>query len=128
MASPLRQLAWPDKFKPRPIDKYDGSSNPKEFIQLYHMVIEATGGDDRVKVNYLPTALFGTTRSWLINPQEGSIYNWDRLCAMFIGNFQGTYERLSTGDTIKTIMQKDDESLWDYVKCFCNARNSIPYV
>jgi hypothetical protein len=28
---------------------------------------------------------------------------------------------------LKTIRQKHDESLWDYVKCFCNTRNAIPY-
>jgi hypothetical protein len=28
----LRQVAWLDKFKPGLIDKYDGSSNPEEFI------------------------------------------------------------------------------------------------
>jgi hypothetical protein len=47
---------------------------------------------------------------------------------MFIGNFQGTYERLSTAETLKTIKQKYDESLRDYVKRFCNARNGIPHI
>jgi hypothetical protein len=35
-----------NKFKPDHIDKYDDSSNPEEFIKIYHTVIEATGGDD----------------------------------------------------------------------------------
>jgi hypothetical protein len=39
------------------------------------MVIEIVGGDDRVKANYLPTALSGVARSWLINLLKGSIYN-----------------------------------------------------
>jgi hypothetical protein len=47
---------------------------------------------------------------------------------MFIGNFQGTYERPSTTETLKAIKKKHDESLCDYVKCFCNARNGIPYI
>jgi hypothetical protein len=47
---------------------------------------------------------------------------------MFIGNFQGTYERPSTTKTLKTIKQKHDESLRDYVKHFCNARNDIPHI
>jgi hypothetical protein len=41
---------------------------------------------------------------------------------MFIGNFRGTYERPSTVGTLKTIKQKHDESLRDFVKCFYNAR------
>jgi hypothetical protein len=47
---------------------------------------------------------------------------------MFIGNLQGTYKRPSTAETLKTIKQKHDESLGDYVNHFCNARNAIPYI
>jgi hypothetical protein len=47
---------------------------------------------------------------------------------MFIENFQGTYEHPSTTETLKTIKQKYDVSLQDYVKHFCNARNAIPYI
>jgi hypothetical protein len=39
------------------------------------MVIEAAGGDDQVKANYLSTSLSGMAKSWLINLLEGSIYN-----------------------------------------------------
>jgi hypothetical protein len=67
-------------------------------------------------------------RSWPINLPKGSIHSWDQLCAIFIGNFQGTYERPSTAETLKTIKQKHDESLRDYVKRFCNVRNDIPHI
>jgi hypothetical protein len=128
LAGPLRQIRWPNKFKTGNIDKYDCSSNPEKFIQVYQTVIKATGGDDWVKANFLPTPLTSVARSWLINLLEGSVTSWDQLCAMFIRNIQGTYERPSIAETLKTIRQKDDESLWDYVKHFCNARNAIPYI
>jgi hypothetical protein len=44
---------------------------------------------------------------------------------MFIGNIQGTFECPSTAETLKTIKQKCDESLRNYVIHFCNARNAI---
>jgi hypothetical protein len=47
---------------------------------------------------------------------------------MFIENFQGTYERLSAAETLKTIKQKHDESLHNYVKHFYNAINGIPHI
>jgi hypothetical protein len=101
LVGPLREVKWPAKFKAGHIDRYDSSNNPEEFIQVYQTIIEAAGGDDRVKANFLPTALSGTARSWLINLPEGSIHSWNQLCVMFIRNFQGTYERSSTttGDT-----------------------------
>jgi hypothetical protein len=111
LVAPLRQVVWPNKFKDGHIDKYDRSSNPEEFIQVYHTVIEAVGGDDRVKSNYLPTTLSSAAKSWLINLPEGSICTCDQLCTVFIRNFQGTYERPSTTETLKTIKQKHDESL-----------------
>jgi hypothetical protein len=59
---------------------------------------------------------------------EGTIYNWDQLCVIFIRNFQDTYERSSITETLKTIKQKHGENLWDYVKYFCNTRNAIPNI
>jgi hypothetical protein len=87
LAGPLRQVRWSDKFKTGNIDRYDGSSNPEEFIQMYQTVIEAVEGDDQVKANFLPTALIGAAKSWLINLPEGSVTSWDRLCDMFNRNF-----------------------------------------
>jgi hypothetical protein len=73
LVGPFRQVRWPDKFKTGNIDRYDDSNNPKEFIQVYQTVVEAIEGDDRVKANFLPMALTGAARSWLINLPEGSI-------------------------------------------------------
>jgi hypothetical protein len=42
---------------------------------------------------------------------EASITSWDQLCAMFIENFQGTYERSSIAETLKILRQKHDKSL-----------------
>jgi hypothetical protein len=38
------------------------------------------------------------------------------------------YEHPSTTETLRTIKQKHDENLWDYVKHFCNVRNVISYI
>jgi hypothetical protein len=77
LALTLRQVVWPDKFRPGHIDKYNDSSNLQEFIQVYHTVIEVAEGDDRVNANYLPTVLSSAGRSWLINLPKGTIYNRD---------------------------------------------------
>jgi hypothetical protein len=73
LAGPLKDVQWPAKFMAGHIDQYDGTSNSEEFIQVCQTVIEAAGGDDRVKANFLHTALTGAARSWLINLPEASI-------------------------------------------------------
>jgi hypothetical protein len=47
---------------------------------------------------------------------------------MFIRNFQRTYKRPSTAETLKIISQKHNESFQDYVKHLCNTRNAISYI
>jgi hypothetical protein len=71
LVGPLRQIWWPDKFRTGNIDRYDGSRNPKEFIQMYQTVVEAVGGDDRANANFLPTTLTGVARSRHINLPKG---------------------------------------------------------
>jgi hypothetical protein len=70
LAGPLRHVRWPYKFKTSNINQYDVYNNFEEFIQVYQAIIEAVGGDDQVKANFLPTVLTGAARSWLINLPE----------------------------------------------------------
>jgi hypothetical protein len=77
LAGSLRQVRWLDKFKTGNIDRYDSFSNPEEFIQVYQTIIETAGGYDRVKTNFLPTALTDMVRSWLINLSKASVTSWD---------------------------------------------------
>nr|AAM94933.1 putative GAG-POL precursor [Oryza sativa Japonica Group] len=62
MAS-LRNVRWPPRFRPTITEKYDGSVNPAEFLQIYTTGIEAAGGDDRVMANFFPMALKGQARA-----------------------------------------------------------------
>jgi hypothetical protein len=63
LAPSLRHVVWLEKFKAGHIDKYDGFNNPDEYIHVYNTVIEAAGGDDWVKANYLYMALSDAARS-----------------------------------------------------------------
>nr|ABA92325.2 retrotransposon protein, putative, unclassified [Oryza sativa Japonica Group] len=58
----LRNVRWPPRFRPTIAEKYDGSVNPAEFLQVYTTGIEAAGGDDRVMANFFPMALKGQAR------------------------------------------------------------------
>jgi hypothetical protein len=52
-------------------EKYYGSVNPAEFLQIYTTSILAAGGNEAIMANYFPVALTGTAWSWLMNLPQG---------------------------------------------------------
>jgi hypothetical protein len=56
----LRMVVWLRKFWPHLSEKYVGTVNPTEFLQIYSISILAAGGDKAVMANYFPVALTGT--------------------------------------------------------------------
>jgi hypothetical protein len=51
LSGPLRCVAWPPRFRPDIGARYDGTSNPVEFLQCYSTNVRAAGGDGRVMAN-----------------------------------------------------------------------------
>nr|CAD39962.2 OSJNBa0072D08.9 [Oryza sativa Japonica Group] len=115
-------------FRPGAIEKYDRSTDPEEFLQVYSKVLYAAGANDNMLVNYLPAALKGSARSWLVHLPPYSISSWADLWQQFVANFQGTYKRHAIEDDLHVLTQNPGESLRDYVRRFNECRNTIPEI
>jgi hypothetical protein len=63
LADHLHAVTWPPKFRPHLPEKYDGTSNPSEFLQVYVTAITAAGGDITVMATYFHVALSGPART-----------------------------------------------------------------
>jgi hypothetical protein len=75
LADYLYAATWPSKFRPHLPEKYDGTSNPSKFLQVYDTSITAAGGDTTIMATYFHVALSGPARTWLMNLTPGSIYS-----------------------------------------------------
>jgi hypothetical protein len=75
LAPHLQMVVWPRKFKPNLPEKYDGTVNLDEFLQIYSTSILAIGGNKVIMANYFSVALTGPIRSWLMNLPLGSLYS-----------------------------------------------------
>jgi hypothetical protein len=54
----LLHVTWPCKFRLGITFKYDGSTDPREFLQVYTMAMGiAEGGNPHVMANWFPLAL-----------------------------------------------------------------------
>jgi hypothetical protein len=103
------------KFQDIGIEKYDGSTNPIEWLEVYQLTIEATGGDSYIMGNYLLVYLSSSTRTWLLGLPVGSVRSWNHLHRLFINNFRAMCARPGVDWDLANIVQKKRESLWEYI-------------
>ena len=59
LADHLRAVARPSKFHPHLPEKYDGTTNPSEFLQVYITSITVASGNDAIVASYFNVALTG---------------------------------------------------------------------
>jgi hypothetical protein len=125
LADHLRAVAWPSTFRPHLPKKYDGSSNPSEFLQVYITAITAAGGNDAVMASYFHVALTGPARTWLMNLTPGSIRSWGELCAQFTANFASAYQQHGVEAHLHAVRQQPGETLWAFISRFTKVRGTI---
>jgi hypothetical protein len=125
LAEHLRAAMWPSKFWPHLPEKYDGTTNLSEFLQVYVTAITAVGGDTAVLATYFHVALSGPSRTWLMNQAPGSIYSWDELCARFVANFACAYQRHGVEAHLHAVRQGSGETLRAFISRFSKVRGTI---
>jgi hypothetical protein len=128
LADHLRAATWPSKFRPHLPEKYDNTSNPSEFLQVYVTAITAAGGDTTVMATYFHVALSGSARTWLVNLAPGSIYSWEELCARFVANFISAYQQHGVEAHLHTVRQEPRETLQAFISRFTKVRDTIPHI
>jgi hypothetical protein len=128
LADHLRTTSWPPKFQPHLPEKYDGTTNPSEFRQVYVTAITAAGGNTAVMATYFHVALSGPARTWLMNLAPRSIYSWEELCARFVANFASAYQQYGVEAHLHAVRQEPGETLQKFISRFTKVRGTIPRI
>jgi hypothetical protein len=128
LADHLRAVTWPPKFRPHLPEKYDGTSNPSEFLQVYVTAITAARGNTAVMASYFNVALTRPTRTWVMNLTTGSIYFWEELCARFTANFASAYQQHGVEAHLHAVRQEPGETLQAFISRFTKVRGTIPRI
>ena len=84
LAPTLRQVQWLDKFRPDMPPCYDGVADPLALLLAYEEAVLKAVGDDRVMANWLPMALTGVPRMWLLHLPAASVASWGELRSLFL--------------------------------------------
>jgi hypothetical protein len=96
--------------------KYDGTTNPQDFLQVCTTAMVATGANDWIMANWFPLALTPSARSWLMNLPKGSVESWADLCYQFVSVFQGGFKCPGTMADLQAIVQKPGEMLRSFMQ------------
>jgi hypothetical protein len=128
LADHLRAASWPPKFRPHLPEKYDGTSNPSEFLQVYVTAITAAGGNTTVMATYFHVVLSGPAQTWLMNLTPGSVYSWEELCARFVANFVSAYQQHGVEAHLHAVSKEPGETLQKFISYFTKVRGMIPRI
>jgi hypothetical protein len=128
LADHLHAVTWLSKFWSHLPEKYDGTSNPLEFLQVYVTAITAAGGDTAVMATYFHVAFSGPARTWLMNLTPGSIYSWEELRAQFAANFASAYQRHGVEAHLHAVRQEPGETLRTFISRFTRVQGTIPHI
>ena len=116
---------FPTKFSlPRDTAKYNGETNPEDWLVNYTMAVDIAGGNKRVAVRYVPLMLEGAARMWLNSLEPGSIDTWPEFREAFTRNFGSTYRRPGRPYHLAACKQRVDESDRDYLTRWNELRNT----
>jgi hypothetical protein len=114
----LHAASWPPKFRSHLPEKYDGTSNPSEFLQVYVTAITTAGGNTAVMAIYFHVALSGPAWTWLMNLTPGSVYSWEELGAWFVANFASAYQQHGVEAHLHAVRQEPGETLQKFISRF----------
>ncbi len=96
----IREAMPPRRFKPSPSDsdKYDGTQEPRAWIEDYPQnVIAHKENHDRCHAMASKLYLKDSARAWLRSLPRGRIRTWEDLVDTFVKNFQATYKPSLSG-------------------------------
>jgi hypothetical protein len=124
----LCMVVWQHKFWPHLSEKYDGSANPAEFLQIYTTSILAAGGNEAVMTNYFPMDLTGMAWLWLMNLPPESLFSWGELCCQFTANFESVYACPGNEVDLHVVQQRPGESLRSFIQRISQVQNTIPHI
>ncbi|CAA0819584.1 Unknown protein, partial [Striga hermonthica] len=125
LAPELTAEALPAKVKIPQIGMYDGTSDPYAHLGHYTSWMDLHGASDALRCRMFSLTLGPQAQKWYYTLPPHSIWKWQQLRAAFRSHFIGAQICLIPKESITNIMQKDDETIKDYVSRFNDRIQNI---
>nr|KYP35324.1 hypothetical protein KK1_043640 [Cajanus cajan]KYP35325.1 hypothetical protein KK1_043641 [Cajanus cajan] len=110
-----------DHWKSLPIEKYDGSTDPEEHLNVFLTQATLSTQDDSALCRIFPTSLKGRALSWFTRLLSSSIDSFNELSSQFMLQFAISKPYKMTSLALAGVRQEKKESL----RCFMDRFNKI---
>ena len=95
----IQTSPWPPSYKPITLPKFNGRSDPRQFIMSFEVAVASTGGNDTVLAKSFVITVEGHALAWHSMLRPSSVYSWEDLRDKINANFKGfTIESLTSMD------------------------------
>jgi hypothetical protein len=127
LAPQLQASPWPANFKANTYPKYNGSTDPAQYIMIYQVVFASSGGDDATMAKSFIIALEGPTLTWYTRLLPLSIDSQKGLRDKFLLNFQGYRPDTDALTELSLCKQQDKETLHEYYRKFLTLKSQLSH-
>jgi hypothetical protein len=128
LAPHLQVSPWPANFRARTYPKYNGSTDPTQYIMSYQVAVASSGGDDTIMAKSFIIALEGPALTWYTRLPPLFIDSWRSLRDKFLLNFQGYRPDTDALAELSLCKQLEKETLRKYYRKFLTLKSQLPSV
>jgi hypothetical protein len=128
LAPHLQVTPWPANFRAGTYPKYNGSTDPAQYIMSYQVAVASSGGDDATMAKSFIIALEGPALTWFTRLPPLSIDSWRSLRDKFLLNFQGYRPDTDALAELSLYKQMEKETLREYYRKFLTLKSQLPSV
>jgi hypothetical protein len=128
LAPQLQVSPWPTNFRAGTYPKYNGSTDPAQYIMSYQVNVASSGGDDATMAKSFIIALEGPALTWYTRLPPLSIDSWRSLRDKFLLNFQGYRPDTDALAELSLCKQLEKETLREYYRKLLTLKSQLPSV
>ncbi|XP_020229965.1 uncharacterized protein LOC109810808 [Cajanus cajan] len=120
----IMETPLPFGWKSLNIDRYDGTTDPDEHVDLYITQVNLTN-EDAIMCRVFSTSLKGAVLNWYTQLPMESIDNFDTLVRQFTVQYATSRPHHVTSAALASLRQGDDESLRAFMEFFVSISVKI---
>jgi hypothetical protein len=124
----LQSAPSPSSYKPITLPKFNGKTDPQQFIMSFEAATAFAGGNDTVLAKSFVIGAEGNALAWYSMFRPKSVYSWEDLHDKIMANFKGFSRESLTSSNLFQCRQQQGETLREYYQKFVQLKARAPNV